>query len=450
MNTSSKVFIHRVFIHQRTPCPREVITIATSFDGKTADGIYWSYLRGKNGKVRKDSKGREVKSYTWRYRDAQGKSKQITSRNLQDIRIKRDEIRDLLNKGAYVDPRRADITLRDYAERWVTNRKAIVGHSTWSKYRQYLDNAVLPELGDYRLRDLDPSLLEAFVSRLRNTKSRRGTKLTGGTVKQYWTCLSMIIQDAIDKGILVRDPRNGVNKGKWDWAKKRYPFEPHEVEAIKAAAYDHSDFMGNLVTIAAETGMRIGEILGTCEDQIDWTDGKETLRVDRQLARHEDGRLILKDPKSASSIRTVPLSVAAVKALRALLDAQPEQARTHTMPRSINDGDPVPVTVRMVFARPDGTPTTHEAAGCRWRKIVKAAGARPRGDEKTGIHRMRHTYAGNLIVAGVDLYVVSKMLGHRSIQVTEMFYAHLRPEVLDTVRTVLNGGATVTTLHTAA
>jgi integrase len=427
-----------------------VITIATKFDGKTPDGIYWNYLRDTGGKIRKDSKGRALKSYTWRYRDAQDKSKQITSRNLQEIRTKRDEIRDLLNKGAYVDPRRADITLRAYSQRWLTNRKPLVVYETWDNYRRYLDDVILPELGDYRLRDLDASLLEAFVSGLRARKSSRGTKFTSGTVKQHWTCLSMIIQDAIDKEILVRDPRKGVNKGKWDWAKKRYPFEPHEIEAIQAAAYDHSAFMGNLVTIALETGLRIGELLGMCEDQIDWTDGKETLRVDRQLAQEEDKRRILKDPKSASSIRTVPLSVTAVKALRALLDAQPDEARTHTMPRSIGDSDPVEVTVRLVFAYPDGSPTTHAAAGCRWRKIIKAAGARPRGDERTGIHRLRHTYAGNLIVAGVDLYVVSKMLGHRSIQVTEMFYAHLRREVLDAVRTVLNGGATVTPLHAVA
>jgi hypothetical protein len=71
-----------------------------------------------------------MKSYTWRYRDAQGKSKQITSRNLQEVRTKRDEIRDSLNKGAYVDPRRADVTLREYAERWLTNRKPLVEHAT--------------------------------------------------------------------------------------------------------------------------------------------------------------------------------------------------------------------------------------------------------------------------------------------------------------------------------
>jgi integrase len=423
--------------------------MATKFDGKTPDGICWTYLRDKNGKVRKDGKGREMKSYTWRYRDPAGKSKQITSRNQQEVRTKRDEIRNQLNKGAYVDPRRADVTLREYSARWLTNRKPLVVHATWNSYRRYLNDGILPELGDYKLRALDASILETFLSGLRTKKTKHGTKLTAGTVKQYWTCLSMIIQDAIDKEILVRDPRKGVNTGKWDWAKKRYPFEPDEVDAITTAAADHSDFMGHLVTIALETGLRISELLGLCDDQIDWTDGKETLHVDRQLAQDEDKRWILKDPKSASSIRTIPLSVAAVKALRALLDAQPEQARTHTIPRSIEGTDLVDVTVRLVFAKPDGTPTTKAAADGRWKKIIKAACARSRGDEKTGIHRLRHTYAGNLIVAGVDLYVVSRMLGHRSIQVTEMFYAHLRPEILDTVRTVLNG-ATVTTLHAVA
>jgi integrase len=222
------------------------------------------------------------------------------------------------------------------------------------------------------------------------------------------------------------------------------------IAAASAAAYEHSGFMGCLVTIAKDTGLRIGELLGLREDQIDFTDGKEILHVDRQLTQDETKQWVLADPKSKSSIRDVPLSVATVKALRALLDAQPEQARTHTMPRIVEDGDPTDVTVRLVFAKPDGTPTTRAAVEGRWRKIVKNAGTRPHGGEQCGIHRVRHTYAGNLIAAGVDLYVVSKMLGHRSIQVTEAFYAHLRREALDTVRTVLNGGATITPLHAVA
>ncbi|MBR2082986.1 MAG: tyrosine-type recombinase/integrase [Elusimicrobiaceae bacterium] len=39
---------------------------------------------------------------------------------------------------------------------------------------------------------------------------------------------------------------------------------------------------------------------------------------------------------------------------------------------------------------------------------------------------MRHTFASHLVQAGVDLYRVSKLLGHRSIKMTEI-YAHLAP-----------------------
>lgn len=52
--------------------------------------------------------------------------------------------------------------------------------------------------------------------------------------------------------------------------------------------------------------------------------------------------------------------------------------------------------------------------------LVRTASVRP-----VRLHDLRHGRASLLLAAGVDLAVVSKMLGHSSITITADTYAHL-------------------------
>ena len=54
----------------------------------------------------------------------------------------------------------------------------------------------------------------------------------------------------------------------------------------------------------------------------------------------------------------------------------------------------------------------------------------------TFLHKLRHTFASCLVQNGIELYTVSKLMGHRSIKTTEI-YAHLSPRTMQNAIDVL-------------
>jgi integrase len=60
----------------------------------------------------------------------------------------------------------------------------------------------------------------------------------------------------------------------------------------------------------------------------------------------------------------------------------------------------------------------------KFRRWVKEVGL-PKG---ISVHSLRATFACHLIEKGVDIYTVSKLLGHSSVKVTERHYLALDPK----------------------
>ncbi len=50
--------------------------------------------------------------------------------------------------------------------------------------------------------------------------------------------------------------------------------------------------------------------------------------------------------------------------------------------------------------------------------------------KRFGPHALRHYFGSELLLAGVDIAIVSKILGHSSIKLTEQFYIHILPSHL--------------------
>ena len=73
-----------------------------------------------------------------------------------------------------------------------------------------------------------------------------------------------------------------------------------------------------------------------------------------------------------------------------------------------------------MFPGPTGEPMADLKTA--WGKVTKASAL----DDFT-FHDLRHTFASNLVQAGVDLNTVRELLGHSDIRMT-LRYSHLAPE----------------------
>jgi integrase len=74
----------------------------------------------------------------------------------------------------------------------------------------------------------------------------------------------------------------------------------------------------------------------------------------------------------------------------------------------------------LVFCREDGTPLAPDAVTKRFGAPCEAAGVR-----RVRLHDLRNGAASLRLAAGVELAIVSKILGHSSIAITNDTYAHL-------------------------
>ena len=76
-----------------------------------------------------------------------------------------------------------------------------------------------------------------------------------------------------------------------------------------------------------------------------------------------------------------------------------------------------------VFAKKNGKPYSRKVFSIMFSNVCKKVGL------DYTFHSLRHTFASNLVIEGVDLYTVAKLLGHRSINLVQR-YAHLNVDHL--------------------
>jgi integrase len=324
--------------------------------------------------------------YRWH---AAGDTRKAAEKLLTDL-VKR------LHDGDYRAPDR--ITFGDYLlERWLPTKRAQLRPSTFSSYKNNIELHVLPHLGAIPLQKLQPEDLDTFYAELLTDGKRNGAGggLAPKTVRIIHGILRKALADAQRKGTVTRNVADLADPPKVRLGGSR--------EMTAWAADELRDFL------AANTGMRRGEVLGLTWRNVDLDTAR--LTVSQQILSVEYEAKVA-DVKTSHSRRTIDLDPKTVAVLKAWRRLQLER-KLATGQRK-DEG--------FVFTREDGGPIHPDFFSQSWERLLKASEFR-----RIRLHDLRHTHATILLKAGVPVKVVSERLGHSSPAFTMTVYQHVLP-----------------------
>ena len=272
-----------------------------------------------------------------------------------------------------------------YAESWLSHRLDLRTNSR-SQIRSRLDTRILPSFGDRPLAGITKADVRAAVASWAGAP--RTVSATFGT-------LSQILKAAADEGLIVANPATGAKMPRAGRDRLQIP-DAAKVKEIREAMAPH---LRSMVTVAAATGLRLGELRGLTVDRCKG----EMLTVDRQLDLNSRG---WGDVKTDAGVRKIKMGKVARDAIK-------EHLETYgTGP----DG--------LIWRTRDNRPLPQRVAVAAWGRMrAKVDGLPARG----GWHLLRHYNASVLIAAGLSVRAVADRLGHDDPAITLRTYSHLWP-----------------------
>jgi integrase len=357
--------------------------------------------------VKTSTKGiyRRGDTYVVRYRDPSGKPRKRCARTLAQARALRAELCADVSRGEYRVTSR--ITFADYGAGWIesfTGRTARgIRPDTLKRYRADLDRVIVPHFGRWRLAEIEPRHLKAFVAKLFDQG------LSASRVRNIYAPLRGLLRTAVEEGVIRYDPTAGVritrvggdectdNVGVAGYA----VYSVEDVCRFLDALPDQHRLLGRFLV---QTGLRISEALALRWQDIDL--GKQRVQVTRRLFKGT-----FAPPKSRYGRRSVPLNTELAEDLW--------QARKHTA---------TPADDAPVFPSSSGGYMDYDNV---YDRILVPA--QRRAGLKTGAHILRHTCATMLFQAGWNAKQVQVFLGHHSPAFTLATYVHLLPDDLPLV-----------------
>lgn len=310
--------------------------------------------------------------------------------NLRAERIKQSRIGKLPTEVA-------KLSLDEVFERFKTDYLEVARKYPKDPIRMYV-KWIRPVLGDKKLTEINPALVDTLKKSI--------LPLSPQSQKHILTLLGEVFNQARKWGLFEGDsPTKQIKLPQSDNRRMRF-LTKDEARKLLDELHKRSPELWQMSLLSLHTGMRAGEIF-----HLQW---EHVNLIDRTIT--------VMDGKGNQS-RVCHMTDQVCSALKERANWQGQ------------------IPGKLVFPKQGTENEVRYQTGSGFQNIVRAVGLNDGITDrrnKVVFHSLRHTFASWLVQEGVPLYTVQKLMGHKTVLMTQR-YAHLAPDQGRDAARILSG-----------
>jgi integrase len=358
-------------------------------------------MKGTKGNIRKRKDGR----WEGRYR-YNGNIKYLYSDDKKNIEEKLKKIKSQIFLGDFVE--QTKVTVSEWLEEWLFEyKKKIIKNTTFANYKQIIDLYITPKLGNFIISELTTIQIQYYINNIAHSSR---------TIKYAYILLKMALEHAVAVKLIKENPCKNVILPKQKKSNIKI-LDEKEFEIFIDTIKTHNN--GCAFYLAIATGMRKGEILALKWCDIDFKNN--LIFIEKTLSRvklyDEDRNSVYKtiigDCKTDKSKRIIPIFDDLKKWLQVHYARM--KLKFEKKGKKILDED-------YIFLTEKHNPLSPRNFSKQFYAILKKCNI-----EKNKFHVLRHTYASFALSKGMELKVLSELLGHSSYSFTADVYCQILP-----------------------
>lgn len=308
----------------------------------------------------------------------------------------------------------SSMTFQELYDLWLAQYRLTVKPSSIALARRYCKHHVLPAFGELKLDKITISYCQKVVNEWHSKyKQYSYLKKEAQKIMKYGVAIEVMDSNPMQKIVMPR--KKEVQEPIKFYTKEELKIFFKHLESMK------SDKLETFFRVIAFTGMRKSEVLSLQWEDINFFN--QTLSIGKTVAIDEFGKVILQEPKTTNSVRTIRLDDITIQKLKAWQKIQKEAY--------FMLGFNTTSEKQFIFTNKRNELYYPQVVNDWLKWIYQKAEKKELSLKRITPHGFRFTHCSLLFEAGASIKEVQARLGHKDVQTTMNIYAQVTPQMIE-------------------